>query len=164
MSTPITRPPLGLLDLVGTKTLGLNPNELLDQVRGTLDIARLTLLGRYELLSSFGLPVGFPVVPGFADAFTVPQNELWYVHTVAVQVIPAGGFSCFLQPAAGRIASVQIPYVAQPGFATPSTIAFGMSAVDWWLPAGFSLGAWIASATGVGVTYDIHAMVTKLLV
>lgn len=92
MPSLINTPPIGLLGLLGIKSLGVNPSVLPDAVAPTVDLNALYLAAREELLSGATSAIStrgnWPVTN-----LVVPTNELWIVTsavcTAAAAVIAA---------------------------------------------------------------------------
>lgn len=73
MSTRINRVPLGLLDFLGTKSLGDNPSELMAEVRPTLNLFPFFAAERFVVN---GENASASTGAG-GQTFTVPKGELW---------------------------------------------------------------------------------------
>lgn len=84
----INRLPLGLLDFLGTKSLGDNPSELLGQVRPTLELGGFFSAEKLELVFD---AVNQDTISN-SQFITVPTGEVWVLLAAYYKyVITVGG-------------------------------------------------------------------------
>lgn len=90
MPSPINTLPLGLLDFLTAKTLGVNPNLLADSVAPTVDLAPFYIAGQLERVQSPLTAVN--AIGNFLTTLVVPNQELWFVQLAAASTdtMPAG--------------------------------------------------------------------------
>lgn len=93
---PVNRIPQGFLEFFGLKSLGKNPDIMLDEVRPNVDLTEWYLRTNAEQIfdswqAGNTYPVkGDPFEP-FATTFEVPAGEWWYIHACTMTVYaPAG--------------------------------------------------------------------------
>lgn len=87
MTAKINRVPDGLQGILDSKTLGENPDDLLGDIRPTLDLRSLFLAnagirGDAATASVSAASLGMVVAP-----VTVPSGELWFVVSVSSDVV-----------------------------------------------------------------------------
>lgn len=79
MPSQIQRPPWGLLDLIGAKSNGQNPNQLSDMVSATIELTPWELVGRS--LDVVAVNAGATMRDSSAS-LKVPSNELWLIQQI----------------------------------------------------------------------------------
>lgn len=87
MAGPLTiqRYPRGLLDLLGSKSSGENPTDLVPAVQGTIDLSYMYQFEKVELVNATTNVVNLTGAWGVTGtAFTVPAGELWLLHNLTV--------------------------------------------------------------------------------
>ena len=90
MPTPLNQAPAGLLDLLNAQTLGEQPNILLDQVVGTLDLTNFYLRQKLEYANGTGnLQNGTNSI----TADPVPDSEFWIVQQASVNIDTIAGLN-----------------------------------------------------------------------
>lgn len=93
MPRPINRIPKGLLDFLGLKALGRNPEVFMDDVRPTFELSPWYLgthaegLAFSEQLTNVLPVLSFSFRAGFGTAARVPANEWWYLHAATLIVV-----------------------------------------------------------------------------
>lgn len=109
----INQPPFGLLDLLQTKALGQNPNELLQGVRGTVELAQFWAQGAPVQTVAFG---GGLTVLGVATGATmyleVPPQATWLPVSMTLVATPTGaGDTGRIRPCIwGMVGAIAVPY------------------------------------------------------
>lgn len=104
---PLTLRPDGLLSLLGLQTNGRYPQRMGESLSPTLDLLPWYLAATGTELNVVGTPV---VSFGFNAVWTVPDNEIWLVHSIvstAQAIMPATriwGGQWAHQPYAGSLA------------------------------------------------------------
>jgi len=177
-SRPITNIPLGLLQLLGLKTNGANPDALGDTVLPTLDLSPFYLIrlaqGSNAGTHSVTLTSGGVNAAGFPpNRISVPDGELWYVHEYAVEaavpavagdtVVGLRAILTYAPVAAGNYVQLG-DEVSAVGVAANIT---GCASVarDFWAPPGSELGFFFGRILSVaGVAFTGRYLVTKLKV
>lgn len=88
----INRVPQGLLGLLDTKTLGKNPDDLLSTVQPTIDLKAL-FLANSGLTGTAVIEAGIVAgdIGNVVATVTVPAGELWWVQSVASDVVVGPG-------------------------------------------------------------------------
>lgn len=121
MASKVTRPPSGLLSLVGTKTLGQNPDALSELVRPVINLDQHYLLDQ-PLQTATATVVGGAI--GTFASVQIPSGELWAVYNVAGQMVAAAvdtpGFYVRARGTAGT--GVLIPLAESQTYITPLPI------------------------------------------
>lgn len=79
MPEKIQEVPATLLDVLGIKSLGRNPDQLLDSVSGTVDLTEFYLTRRLEVLNAITTNV---IVAGQFARIQIPDGEVWLVKDV----------------------------------------------------------------------------------
>jgi len=93
ISAAINAPPFGLLDLLQTKALGQNPNELLQAVRATVDVQWMWAQGspvQYAVVSGAVITLGIPAAAQTLR-FIVPASKIWVPISMVTVAVPQGG-------------------------------------------------------------------------
>lgn len=161
MPRPVNRIPHGYLDFFGLKSLGKNPNVLLDDVRPTVDLREWYLRTNaqavrfnQQLVAGSAYPASDPHIA--TGAQVVPAGEWWYVH------------SCTLIVFSMAAAVVQSPGVMSVRDSQPSQYYEGLITTD---PAVLASGAaaaarswafhsqpriWFPPLTSIGASYGFQ--------
>lgn len=158
-ATPIFRPPVGLLDLLATKTLGKNPDKLTGEVHASIDLSPyyLSSLNWQESRIS-GL---FAVGTGEAiNNAIVPAGELHVIRSCTVVSTSTGGAS----------SAASVPFIAAPSgnicwrgplpphLSVQTTRRYSSS--NWWpvaeciLPPGWAYGVECVFGSAGDATYQ----------
>jgi hypothetical protein len=77
----INRPPIGLQSLLGSINFGVNPSELFETVRPTVDLFPFWAQQTWRIDQQTVNTAGF----GTVITVTVPEGELWGIKTVALR-------------------------------------------------------------------------------
>ena len=88
--TAINRQPTGWLGFLGIKNFGRNPATAADVLAPTWDIAGLYLASSQRYATTSNTPTGLGLIYA---SFTVPQGEVWHVHSFGVYSAPLAGAS-----------------------------------------------------------------------
>lgn len=167
--TAIFTPPISLLDLLGTKAGGQNPDQLGPAVTPVLNLLRFLAAGRnVQIINGTAVPtaVGFWA----SAATTVPNNRAWLLlgSTVTGNAIGAGDT---FQHLAGVSGDAVLMYLGAPITATSAQASGtrGVSAVQIAEPVlllpGHAIGAYVTSAAAVtNCQLLINAAIVELLI
>lgn len=131
---PINAPPYGLLELLSTKALGQNPNELLQGVRPTVDLQRMWAQGAPVQVASFGGLCSVVGPQSGAGLYVeVPQGEVWIPLSLYMTATPAGaGDTGRATPMIfQQVGALSIPLELGPISQTSATGATSLSATSW---------------------------------
>lgn len=82
MSSRINRVPEGLQKILGSQSLGVNPQELLGDVRPSIELFDLYTFPELEYQRGAGSLTG----RGIVSSVTVPQGETWLVKHIAADI------------------------------------------------------------------------------
>jgi hypothetical protein len=158
MSGPIQLIPPGLLDFFSLKSLGVNPGSLIESYQPTIDMLdwameAKALDSRFEFGGIASLSLAAASSSGAfnfnVNNPVVPQNEIWRVLQMTVQVsLVAAEFSslapCFLTPGGGTTAPYLVGQVADRYAGTAAGVLNVCFADDpFWLPPGSQLGVFV---------------------
>jgi hypothetical protein len=95
MPQPIGRVPLGLLSLLDSKANGVNPNGLMEDVRGTLDLVDMFGLYKRETLaatvSGGTIQATGWVGSGLSGTMLVPPGQVWRVLSISCDAEVSSG-------------------------------------------------------------------------
>lgn len=177
-SKPVQVIPPGLLGFLQLKVGGLNPDTLLGELRGILDLTEWYFQARYEepqgaggTLASGPFVTGaaalgyndWATVGGTAGPLTVPNGEAWMVgeYTMvyscgAVAGDTALAVPCMKTPASSVPVMLANPTLSLTGSATKARSVPVRSIGRFFAPAGSSLGFWIADniSPAGGILYN----------
>lgn len=100
MTRPIQTLPVGLLGSLGLKSMGTNPVDFLEQVRGIVDLWPLYMeaSARYTASNGGPFPIGDTAL-GRTPGFVPEQNQAWWIH---------GGEMTLYVPATATATLVQV--------------------------------------------------------
>ena len=166
--TAIFRAPTGLQDFLGTKSVGRNPDQLLQQVRPVVDLSQFWLQGaQWTEQSETSGTLAAPGVVG--GALTVPFGHVW-IPVMGVTVTSSLGVTD-----AGRARPAIIGQnaillgVAPVGNSSSSTINQSELSCCWdftgrivLVPAGCRLGAYAEQVTAVTTGVQVFNVWTYL--
>lgn len=152
---PIQEFPRGLLDLLGLKIAGKNPDVMSNLVQPQLELLDWYLESR---ATNINVPILQPGATGSVGFFggspttlVVPQNEFWRVHHFALSWSSATGNVIRSSPAAiFSTPSMQMVFgPPSQAFSAAIAVAPFVSAerVPFWLPPGSELGQYVTEAT-----------------
>lgn len=93
----IQRPPLGLLGLLDSKAGGMNPNALLDEVRGSVELRELYgVQTRFSVNSAIAAGAIVAGLNVFAPTLTAPgSGALWLMRAIGVRCTAAYAAATF---------------------------------------------------------------------
>jgi len=150
--TQVFQSPNGLLDFLGTKTVGHNPDLFSQVLQPSLDLMAFYVAG--QELKRVSVGISNPSAgSGFPNAFFVPAGRAWIPLFHCIEMVGGGG--------AGQVRAK--PAVFDPAgavIAAPSPVAQGASAAaasravcgfEWFqnpiiVPAGFGFGYYVEFA------------------
>lgn len=173
MPQPINRVPPGLLSLLGIKSLGMNPAQLADELRGILDLTQLYTEAANETI--FGTTPAVNAVGQFEFTNTGTRakpnpGELWVVRRVAVAPTAALGAGttynvqlCTIHSTYGQVTGM----IGQPISATvgASPATGSTEGVPFLVSANTSIALWCNSLTlGVAANFIYTAQICRLQV
>lgn len=177
---PINRIPQGFLDFFGLKSLGRNPEVLLDEVRPSLDMTEWYLRTNAEQMRGFTTHTA-PFIafgdPFDGPIFTVPPGEWWFVHAATLVVFGQVG-AVWRQPGIMTVRNSQPSQYFEALVSTNMTdAADGTSPVNShatfsarprvWLPPNTQIGTCFAyiddgtMAPGDTLNFNVHLSVTR---
>lgn len=133
VQSAINAPPFGLLELLQTKSLGQNPNELLQGVRPTCDL---------QWMWAQGAPVQTLVLGGNVATLgpqtgtllaIVPPSKTWIPISMVVYASPAGaGDQGRVKPMIGEfVGAVYVPYELGPSPTLTTSGTISISNCSW---------------------------------
>lgn len=176
---PVSAPTRGFLSLLGIKNQGRNPGQLLDDVRGVVEMRDWYLQGR-ALQARFVTVRTSPAVGFFYAPVQVPETETWYVHAltvgaqvgfgpaVVVDVVGLAPAARFLFPQTLMVGE-SITWRDSPVAinATPQVAPPSMR--DFWLPPGSQAGVFanradIQNGAGTDLQLELDIRYTPMVV
>jgi len=155
ISAPINAVPFGLLDLLQTKALGRNPNELMQAVRPTVEMSQFWASGApTQYFTTLATPVtGAGVIPTAGTFTTVPPGKTWVPISFVTYALGIGaGDNARVHPAIylpGTVPANVAELGDNTGLASNNTI-YNVGRFDFWSPIraygeGFHFGIFIAN-------------------
>ena len=166
----INRVPRGLQSLLDSKSLGVNPTELMQTVSPTVDLAYFWYADK-PLLGAFASTVGGAI--GTSASVTIPNGELWAVVNVAGECLSAaaadnprfslrvrGGFAS----AIANTLAESSPYIT-PAAGANETFRVGWTSVNpWLLGPGTNFDVFAGKAVNAGCTFTIRVAYYQLAI
>lgn len=167
MPLPINRVPPGLLSLLDTKSGGVNPLVLSDELNGSLE-----LLPFYSIASGIQIngdsaasnAVGQLAPLAAGDNFRVPAGEIWVVQFVAIRsgaVLGAGTTvkcaPCIYNTSLGSVVWSD----SQQEFLTGERVCVSTNRALVIGP-NFGIGVHISGYVGLAQVFQFNALVSKL--
>jgi len=158
--SPINALPQGLLDLLGTRALGQNPNELLQAVRPIVDMTPFWASGAaiqtFVAISGAVTAVNGVVPTAQLTQAVVPIGKIWIPLTISLTSLGQGaGDTCRVRPCIllpGTPPTTPIEFGDSNSLASSAT-SYSLSWLDFWesqlrpYSEGFVFGAWIETNT-----------------
>lgn len=150
---PVQALPEGLLDVLGVKNAGRYPDELAGSIVGTLDLAELFNMQRYQLVVESALSL--TGVGSTLTALTVPTNEIWWVRAYMWVCTLGAGMTCKFRVFTG------LPQLAgntsddcEIDAGASGTTGDRIRAVkrNFWANSGWTFGAQAVTNTGGPIT------------
>lgn len=167
MAEKIQRTPLGLLGLLGIKSLGKNPDQISDTVIGAINMAPFYWASKLEVHAELVTNVG--ATAGDAPLITVPDSEDWLVLGVGLDISTGqtvgdvNDLSCTLLPPRGVEGLTVVQHATQTINSVLDVTHFGKQLEFPIVLPGGSRIAWIfnqALTTDIGV--EVIAMIVRL--
>ena len=157
MPQPISRVPLGLLSLLDSKANGINPNGLMEDVRGVLEL--LPMFGLYRRQHATELLTGgaqiFTGWNGTLSAALVPAGEVWRVlHISADGTVSAGNPTLavgFRDVSVGR--SYGLSDVSTTITGIDSHVLAAWDGEMWW-PPHYEADVWSNEQTAASIEFS----------
>lgn len=180
MPGPVNNHPLGLLSLLGLKSMGMMPSDLLEQYRPTIEVRDLIAVANADRIQTapIALVGATSHVSGFtftgSDEFQTASNELMIVTqwSVTTSFIGAGAavspFTAGYNRVGAAVNQVQLftdqLSPARTGLATALRGGLGNCQTFIIIPPGSGLGVFTSeiSTSVVGGNIDIYLSVTRI--
>lgn len=172
MAGPLTiqRYPRGLLDLLGSKSSGNNPTDLVPMVQGIIDLSYMYQFDKVEVVSATTNVVNLTGAWGVTGTgATVPAGQLWLLHnlTATQNNASAVGEAYQIYPAIFRAqwTSWQLgpTFGSSSGAGTRAAIGWQLDRPEILRPSD-SLGVFGQHVTAGASQFTCFAYITRLLI
>lgn len=164
---PIQSQAPAFLNLLGLKSKGALPPELVEVVQPQVDMLGFYLRGGRQISSTFQAGPGTMLLGGFVAVVPVPDNEWWHIEWMtarlnwgalpSVSLVATNFGAAVFAPGIGAVRVGRLSNVT--GSVGTSTNAAAPAMEGLWAPPGSLLGLWgdyIDIADGGGQTWGVY--------
>jgi hypothetical protein len=160
VSTPASKLPLGLLDLLGVKSLGRYPQTLLDTYQPVFE--QINIIHATQSTAELDATTAIGGVNYTPSAIVVPQNEVWYfpANSVWALVVTGVGDAIVFELAMSGRGGIRI--LGDQRTVGASAQGSSGNRSEFFLPPGGDLGIQTQTFTGA-LTFLMRAQPLRML-